>query len=83
MLQCCRDNNTLRKTLAEQDHMIVKLNQKTNHYIESNLNLTTKLNMEGTKLLSDYEMFPSTITFDDTQNKYRLSPFKTPYKSKY
>ena len=39
--------------------------------------------MEGTKLLADYEMFPSTITFDDTENKYHLSPFKTPCKSKY
>lgn len=26
MLQCCRENNLLRKTLAEQDQIIVKLN---------------------------------------------------------
>lgn len=37
MLQCCRQNNLLRKTLSEQDTMITKLNQRTtNAYAKSN-----------------------------------------------
>lgn len=59
--------------------MIVKLNNRaTNAYNRSNVQ------MEATsKLLTDFEAFNSTITFDQTQNKNRLSPFKTPCKGKY
>lgn len=68
----------LRKTLSEQDSIITKLDQKTSAaYLKSNVQI------EATnKLLTDFDGYPSTITFEDRDDfDYRLSPFKTPCKS--
>ena len=46
MLQCCRQNSLLRKTLSEQENMITKLDRKTaDAYFKSNVQLeaTSKL----------------------------------------